>query len=229
MKAALVAFSLAACAIPLAVHAADDPRFQTIPYAPGGLFHVQTTPEASQTVLFAPGERVTSVIISDPGAYVIGVTGSGDGITLKANGSSALAVVSVQTSQRAYQLELVPGRGAAAPSVVQFSYTSAAPPAALPPTNAQQASGFGWRISGSKILRPSAVRDDGTRTFIEWDRGQAQPAVFAIGAGGKEEIVDAYVRGGIVTIDRVYPELVFRIDKTSAKAVRTQEKPRRDK
>lgn len=229
MKAALIVFSLAACALAVVAHAADDPRFQTIPYAPGGLFHVQTTPDASQTVLFAPGERITSVIVSDPGAYLIGVTSSGDGITLKANGSSALAVVSVQTNQRAYQLELVPGRGAAAPSVVQFSYTSAARPVALPPTNAQQVSGFGWRLSGSKVLRPSAVRDDGTRTYIEWDRSQAQPAVFAIGAAGKEEIVEAYVRGGIVTIDRVYPELVFRIDKTNAKATRTQEKPRRDK
>lgn len=229
MKAALFAFGLVIGGIPLAGHAADDPRFQTIPYAPGGLFHVQTTPEASQTVLFAPGERVTSVIVSDPGAYVIGVTGSGDGITLKANGASALAVVSVQTSQRAYQLELVPGRGAAAPSVVQFSYTSSVRPTVLPPSNARQTSGFGWRLSGNKVLRPTAVRDDGTRTYIEWDRGQAQPAVFAIGASGKEEIVEAFVRGGIVTIDRVYPELVFRIDKTSAKAVRTEEKTRRDK
>lgn len=229
MKAALIACSLAACVIPLTVHAADDPRFQTIPYAPGGLFHVQTTPEASQTVLFAPGERVTSVIVSDPSTYLIGVTSSGDGITLKANGPSALAVVSVQTSQRAYQLELVPGRGAAAPSVVQFSYAPAARPTVLPPSNARQVSGFSWRISGSKVLRPSAVRDDGTRTFIEWDRGQAQPAVFAIGASGQEEIVEAYTRGGIVTIDRVYPELVFRIDKTSATATRTQEKPPRDK
>lgn len=229
MRRILFAIGLMIGGIPLASHAADDPRFLTIPYAPGGLFHVQTTPEASQTVLFAPGERVTSVIVSDPGAYLIGVTGSGDGITLKANGASALAVVSVQTSQRAYQLELVPGRGAASPSVVQFSYATAARPATLPSSNVRQASGFGWRLSGSKVLRPSTVRDDGTRTYIEWDRAQAQPAVFAIGASGKEEIVEAYVRGGIVTIDRVYPELVFRIDKTSAKAVRTEEKPRRDK
>lgn len=229
MKATLLTIGLVIGGIPLAGHAADDPRFQMIPYALGGLFHVQTTSDASQTVLFAPGERVTSVIVSDPSAYLIGVTASGDGITLKANGPSALAVVSVQTSQRAYQLELVPSRGATAPSVVQFSYVPASRQAVVPPSNARQVSGFGWRTSGSKALRPSAVRDDGSRTYIEWDRGQAQPAVFAIGASGQEEIVEAYVRGGIVTIDRVYPELVFRIDKTSAKATRTQEKPRRDK
>lgn len=228
MKPVFLAIGLAISALPAGSQAADDPRFQTIPYAPGGLFNVQTTPEASQTVLFAPGERVTSVIVSDPGAYAIGVTGSGDGITLKANGPSALAVVSVQTSQRAYQLELVPGRAITAPSVVQFSYAQQRRQA-LPPITAQQVAGFGWRVSGSKSLRPSAVRDDGSRTYIEWDRGQAQPAVFAIGASGQEEIVEAYVRGGVVMIDRVYTELVFRIDKTSAKAIRTQEKPRRDK
>lgn len=215
-------------ALPAALKAAEDPRFQTITYAPGGLFHVQTSPDAPQTVLFAPGERVTSVIVSDPGAYVIAVTGTGDGITLKANGASALAVVNVQTNQRSYQLELVPGSATGAPSVVQFSYATARP-VTLPPIRADQVAGFGWRLGGNKTLRPSSVRDDGTRTYIEWDKGQALPAVFAIGASGGEEIVEAYVRGGIVTIDRVYPELVFRIDKTSAKAQRIQEKPRRDK
>lgn len=229
MRTAWLAISLTIGAIPVAAVAADDPRFQTITYSPGGLFHVQTTPEASQTVLFAPGERVTSVIVSDPGAYVIGVTGSGDGLTLKANGASALAVVNVQTDRRAYQLELVPGRAATAPSIVQFAYSAPTRSVAMSPVRAQQIAGFGWRVDGSKALRPMAIRDDGSRTYIEWDRGQALPAVFAIGASGREEIVEAYVRGGIVTIDRVYSELVFRIDKTSAKATRTQEKPRRDK
>lgn len=229
MRAELIALGVMVAAAPAAAQAADDPRFLTIDYAPGGLFHVQTTPEAVQTVLFAPGERVQSVIVSDPRAYQVGVTTAGDGLTVKANGSSALAVVSVQTVQRAYQLELVSGSTASAPSIVRFNYAAASRPIAAPPAAVRQIEGFNWRLSGNKILRPTAIRDDGMRTFIEWERGQALPAIFAIGAAGQEEIVEAYVRGGMLTIDRVYQHLVFRIDKASAKAERMQGAARRDR
>lgn len=209
--------------------AAEDPRFLTLDYAAGGLFHVPTSPDTTQTVLFAPGERVQSVIVSDPGAYLIGVTGSADGITVKANGPSALAVVNVQTSQRAYQLELVAGRGGTAPSVVRFAYARAPSAMTQRPQATEQVPGFAWRVSGDRAVRPSAIRDDGAKTYIEWDARQALPAVFAVGSTGREEIVEAYMRGGIVTIDRVYEGLVFRIDKTSAQAERVQEKKRRGK
>jgi type IV secretion system protein VirB9 len=229
MRPVLILIALLAGAAPSASRAADDPRFLTLDYGSGGMFHVQTTPETSQMVLFAPGERIQSVIVSDPGAYQIGVTGTGDGITVKANGMSALAIVSVQTDQRAYQLELVPGNAASAPSVVRFSYASRMPAAAPPAQDAEQVAGFGWRLSGNRTLRPVAMRDDGTRTYMEWGDQQALPAVFAIGASGEEEIVEGYMRGGVLTIDRVYPELVFRIDRTTAAAKRVEEKQRRDR
>jgi type IV secretion system protein VirB9 len=42
--------------------------------------------------------------------------------------------------------------------------------------------------------------------------------VFGIGFNGEEEVVDGYMRDGVFTIDRVYGELVFRIDKKRARA-----------
>lgn len=227
MRAALLAWALAASLAAPAAMAAEDPRFLTLDYTAGGLFHVATSPETTQTVLFAPGERVQSVIVSDPGAYLISVTGTADGITLKANGPSALAMVNVQTSQRSYQLELVADRAGRVPALVRFSYERAANPAMPRGQAAAQVAGFDWRLSGDKAVRPSRVRDDGAKTYIEWDERQALPAVFALGSTGREEIVEAYMRGGVVTIDRVYPSLVFRIDKVSAKARRIQEKKRR--
>jgi len=44
--------------------------------------------------------------------------------------------------------------------------------------------------------------------------------VFGIGYNGEEEVVDGYMRDGVFTIDRVYGELVFRIDKKRARARR---------
>ena len=79
-----------------------------------------------------------------------------------------------------------------------------------------------YRLSGEAALRPSRIGDDGERTYIEWGKYQSLPAVFGIGANGDEEVVDGYMREGVFTIDRVYTELVFRIDRKRAKARRTQ-------
>jgi type IV secretion system protein VirB9 len=79
-----------------------------------------------------------------------------------------------------------------------------------------------YRLSGEAALRPSRIGDDGERTYIEWGKYQSLPAVFGIGTNGEEEVVDGYMREGVFTIDRVYTELVFRIDRKRAKARRTQ-------
>ena len=44
--------------------------------------------------------------------------------------------------------------------------------------------------------------------------------MFGIGVNGEEEVVDGYMRGDVFTIDRVYGQLVFRIDKKRARARR---------
>lgn len=77
-----------------------------------------------------------------------------------------------------------------------------------------------YRISGEKSLRPTRIGDDGVHTYIEWSEDQALPAVFARTAQGGEEMVDGYMRGGVFTIDAINPELIFRIDKKSARALR---------
>lgn len=77
-----------------------------------------------------------------------------------------------------------------------------------------------YRLKGHKGLRPTSLRDDGEKTYIEWAPDQPLPAVFSINALGEEETVDGYMRGGVMVIDRVYPALVFRIGKLRARAER---------
>ena len=64
------------------------------------------------------------------------------------------------------------------------------------------------------------MTDDGLKTRITYAPGQALPAVFAIGPSGEEEVVNGYMRDDIFVIDRVYGELVFRIDREKATARR---------
>ena len=72
-------------------------------------------------------------------------------------------------------------------------------------------------------MRPATIRDNGRKTVITYAPGQPLPAVFAIGATGDEEVVDGYMRGEAFVIDRVHSELVFRIDKKKARAIRRDE------
>lgn len=77
-----------------------------------------------------------------------------------------------------------------------------------------------YMLSGSPVLRPVRIADDGTHTYIVWAEDQALPAVFAINAVGAEEMVDGYMRNDVFTIDRIHRRLVFRIDKEFARAER---------
>lgn len=87
-------------------------------------------------------------------------------------------------------------------------------------SSAEQGTTGRYSLTGSNELRPVRISDDGIHTYIIWAPEQALPAVFAISATGKEEMVDGYMRNDVFTIDRVHPQLVFRIDKQLARAKR---------
>lgn len=197
----------------------SDARVQIVDYASGALIRLQTAPATAQTVLFAKGERIRSAVLSVPDSYAIDLSGSGDGFVLKPNGAGALAILSVKTDTREYQFELMPGSPRDAPSIVRFAYGRSPLLPGLPNLAAAPESS-NWRLSGDKGLFPGSIRDDGHKTYLTWPNDQAMPAVFAIGPGGKEEMVEGYVRAGAFTIDRVYERLTFRIDRRTAKARR---------
>jgi type IV secretion system protein VirB9 len=85
---------------------------------------------------------------------------------------------------------------------------------------AARPAGSSYRISGDSSVRPLSVSDDGVKMEIVWSRAQAIPAVFSVGDQGREEVVNGNMRDDIYVIDRVYTELLFRIDKARARARR---------
>tara|TARA_B100000678_G_scaffold221252_1_gene188622 strand:- start:755 stop:1144 length:390 start_codon:yes stop_codon:yes gene_type:complete len=83
-------------------------------------------------------------------------------------------------------------------------------------------SASGYRVRGDREVRPSSIRDDGSKTFIAFAPDQALPAVFSVGATGKEEVVNGYMRGDLYVLDRTFDRLVFRIDRLEAIALRVE-------
>jgi type IV secretion system protein VirB9 len=199
----------------------EDPRLQSVAYDPARPVRLVAFPNSTLTVMLLPGDRIERIVVSDPAAFEVRATGPNDGLTVAPLSSYSEATLLVDTSLRRYEFDLATGSGLAAAYLVRFTGPGGNPPPASRPSDAVQTGGE-YRISGEAELRPSRIRDDGERTYIEWGRYQSLPAVFGIAANGEEEVVDGYMREGVFTIDRVYHELVFRIDRKRAKARRTQ-------
>jgi type IV secretion system protein VirB9 len=199
----------------------DDPRLQTIAYDPSRPIRLVAFPDANLTVMLLPGESIDRVVLSEGGMFDVRITGSNDSLNIVPLRADAAATLLVDTGQRRYEFELDTGEGLAAAYLVRF-LPQQAPPMPVPPVAPiDQAAMTGeYRLSGEQALRPTRIGDDGTRTYIEWGEYQSLPAVFGIGPTGKEEVVDGYMRDGRFTIDRVYAELVFRIDRKKAAARR---------
>lgn len=202
----------------------DDPRVQTVAYDPDQSVRLVAFPNGSLTVMLLRGEQIQRIRLSNPMAFDATAIGANDSVLitpLRPDGASDLLV---DTGLRRYEFEVATGEGLAAAYLVRFISEADSPidtdrpaRAAIPETMTGR-----YRLSGEDALLPSRIGDDGTRTYLEWDAYQSLPAVFGIGFNGEEEVVDGYMRDGVFTIDRVYGELVFRVDKKRARARRTE-------
>lgn len=198
----------------------DDTRLQTVPYDPGSPVRLVTFPDAPLTVILIPNDPIEGAQLSDRSAFEVSIVGRSDSLAIKPLRPDAVATLAVNTRARRYQFQITTGRGLTAAYTVRFLNPQSPPaPTAIQPAFPTAPSG-NYRLTGDKVIRPARIADDGQRTFIEWDPSQSLPAVFGIGASGAEEAVNGHMRSGIFTIDRIYTDLVFRIDRSEAKARR---------
>lgn len=207
----------------------DDPRVQTVRFAADQPVRLQTTPGNDMTVMLAPGERIGNVNISNNAVYQLTLSDARDSFILHTSmvlyqgAPSGDAKISISSDRRSYELLLSSSPGAQSPYVLRFTYGGSERDRTR--VSATQASLY--KLTGNKELRPSSIRDDGSKTYIQWNRDQPIPGVFALDRLGREEMVDGYMRDGTFTIDRIHDRLVFRIDDIKAQAARPVEKLRR--
>ena len=208
----------------------EDPRLQTVSFEPGQAIRLVVFPDSSLKLVFHRGELIERVVVSDGAAFRAAVVGADDTIEIAPLRAGAVADLRVSTSQRQYLFSLHTGSALSAAYVVRLVDAAAEQgqqreqvAASNPDPGAPL---VGYRVKGDRALRPDSIVDDGMRTFIDWHRDKALPAVFGLGPGGEEEIVAGYMRDDTFVIDRIYPELVFRFDKRRATARREPERTR---
>lgn len=198
-----------------------DPRIQIADYHPDRVVLIRAAPGYQVTLHFGSDERIENVAVGDGGAWQVTPNQRGDLLFVKPLQGGISTNLTVATDVRIYSFELAPlaGDAAEAPFIIRFNYPAAAADPALATLPSDAVQGH-YRLGGARSLRPSAIFDDGLRTYISWPEDAALPAVYAIDARGAEALVNGNMRDGFYVIDDVLPRLVFRLDRHAARAVR---------
>jgi type IV secretion system protein VirB9 len=216
----LLLLASAARADVMPISSNEDPRIGIVHTENGGAIHLQATAGIDLTILLPRGERVTQVTVGDTNVWHAAVPEGRDAVVLSALRASGPTSMSIQTSRKAYAFVLTGVMAGSPFYMVRLDGTNSVanrPRVWTPPVVVQPGT---YKLSGKKEIFPSSIRDDGRKIYLQWPTSQPIPAVFALDRLGHEEMVDGYMREDIFTLDRLYDELVFRIDKAEAHAKR---------
>ncbi|WP_419825554.1 TrbG/VirB9 family P-type conjugative transfer protein [Sphingomonas sp.] len=220
-------------AMPLAARA--DPRIAVRPYQAAQVVVVHGRAGVESTIAFADDERIENVAVGNSAAWQVTPNKRANLLFVKPTGTRPTNMT-VVTDQRTYLFDLVAAT-AAPVYMLRFSYppkpavpaprptpeevalaaavaATAAPPASPPPDPA--ALNFAWNGKGDKALLPARVYDDGKSIFLSWDGDVALPAILVRDPSGQEGPVNYTVRGGVIVVDGVPPQLVLRAGKQVA-------------
>lgn len=219
----LLAFGVPVTAQTFPTPGPETPRIQSAQWRPGEPLVLTALPQTALTVMLEPGERIQRATLSGSPVWQVAVSAESDSFQVTPGPGAVPASLSVETDRRAYSFLLETGDGLQAAYVVRLRYGPAQngnPIQTISSSSTILDLDWTYRLRGDRSVRPASIRDNGAKTVIEYAPGQALPAVFAIGPTGEEEVVDGYMRDGLFIIDRVHQELVFRIDKAKATAIR---------
>jgi len=199
-----------------------DPHLQSVRYAEGQVVQLELAPGYQLAVELGSDEQIENVAVGDANAWQVTANKRGDRLFIKAVQAGSPTNMTVITNARLYAFELTPLMGGSANMayVVKFEYPGedAEPPADGPAVEGR------YKLSGEKTLRPARISDDGRHTYIEWAKDRPLPAVYSVDDTGQEALVNGMIRDDLYVIDNVSRQLVFRIDRKVARAVRANPK-----
>lgn len=200
-----------------------DPRIQSVDYIEDKIIQLSVAPGYQLTVEFGPDELIQSVAVGDASSWQATPSRRGDHMFIKPVAFGVTTNMTVVTSIRTYLFELVPlsGPSSSMAYTLRFNYPSGARDVSAEEAAVSMTGHY--KLSGSNVVRPIRISDDGIHTYIEWPHDDPVPAVYAVDRSGRESLVNGMMRDDIFVIDSISPKLVFRIDNHVARARRVVE------
>lgn len=200
----------------------SDLHIQTISYDPGAVTSLSGAVGWQIMVEFAGDERIENVSIGDSTAWQITPNKRARMLFIRPLTRKTSTNMTVITTRRTYLFELSVGpRHPGTPWIVRFAYP---PPEIevvpeLPPPTPVVLS-FEYARTGDPSLLPSRVWDDGRQTYFEFAEDTPMPAIFAMGPGKDEEIVNVTVRGRVAVVQQRAARFTLRSGKRLATVVK---------
>lgn len=215
LLAALLAANPSAAAVKPAP-GVTDPRIRTVAYDPDEVIELAATLGYQLTIEFAADERIENVAIGDSLGWQVTPNRRANLLFLKPLDPSTRTNMSVITSLRRYNFALSARTAKAAGRDVVFGLRFdipepapvfvAPPPAPQPPQVVNSA----YSYSGSKLLVPARVFDDGGATYFEFGPLAEYPAIFTIDEAKAESLTNVTHRDGLLVVDELAPRFALR-------------------
>ena len=200
-----------------------DPRIRVAPYSSSRVYRLYGYVGYQIDIEFARGERFKGLAAGN----IEGIAFKADGrhLFIKPRVARLRTNLTVLTNRRAYEFDYSVASGTPHPSTepviyaLRFTYPSS-PVAGMSHVRSRISSdlargpvvspNFDYGYCGSPSLKPEAVWDNGVQTWIRFGVRQALPAIFVLGADGRESLVNFSVHRGDVVVQRVVRRLVLR-------------------
>jgi type IV secretion system protein VirB9 len=204
-----------------------DPRIKEFMYDPNAIVGIRGQLGYELTIEFGADERIENVSIGDSLSWQVTPNRKATLLFLKPMSKANPTSMTVVTTQRIYSflLSATESKTANADTLLRLRFLYPAPksmadllppPPPPPPPPKPEDFNFSYEMKGQKTLYPVRVFDDGTLTYFQFDARNAAPAVFVIGADGKEEMANTRVSGDYTVADFIAERFILRYGKTQA-------------
>jgi len=200
---------------------------RVVAYDPARVVTIEGVLNFQMLIEFNPDERIENVSVGDSLGWQVTPNRKASLLFVKPIEPDAHTNMTVVTTLRRYLFELkvrARVRRTARPPVyaLRFDYpapfeaTVVAPPPAPPAPEVRNAA---YSYQGSAQLVPSRVFDDGASTYFAFAGATDFPAIFVLGADGKESLADVAPRDGYFVVDQVVRGFVLRQGAQSTRIV----------
>lgn len=197
-----------------------DGRIKQFVYNENTVYRLDMHTNFISTVQFGKNEVVESIQVGDSASWQIIRLKRGDVISIKPLNDDAVTNMTVYTDARVYSFELRAHKGRSGPSSgngqshnfrTTFKYPTAVVSEFGNVVTSKKGRNFDYYVAGTAEFAPVEVFDNGKQTFFSFSENAPLPAIFRVGKGGKEYLINSRTSGSQIIVDGVNKEWTVRI------------------